>query len=351
MASIQGYLQETPSKLLEIIERGEELFAEVKKEKITKILLTGSGTSFHSALQMAPQMQKLLKLEVRAVYPFTINEATFLENNGETLVVGISQGGSSYSTYNAMKLAKNSGCITASMAGEEQAFIDEMADFVLTVHCGSEKVGAKTKGFYCTKLNLLLLALYLGVEQGTVSKETFEQQLDGVKSAAEQFSKVYDTSVQWISANKERLVQAKEIRVTGPAAIYGDVLESALKMLETMRCPVSGYEFEEFIHGIYNAINEDSMVFILDNGDEPRSEKMKEVLSEWSENIFLITTYDSKQADLVLPATAEQDFMTFNVIILLQLICGEIPALRGVDPSTPKDPQFHMKLGSKKFNR
>ena len=63
--------------------------------------------------------------------------------------------------------------------------------------------------------------------------------------------------------------------MTGPAAIYGDVLESALKLLETMRCPVSGYEFEEFIHGIYNAINEDSMVFILDNGDEPRSEKMK----------------------------------------------------------------------------
>ena len=55
----------------------------------------------------------------------------------------------------------------------------------------------------------------------------------------------------------------KEIRVTGPAAIYGDVLESALKLLETMRCPVSGYEFEEFIHGIYNAINEDSMVFIF----------------------------------------------------------------------------------------
>ena len=172
-----------------------------------------------------------------------------------------------------MKLAKSKGCITASMAGEEQAFIDEMADFVLTVHCGPEKAGAKTKGFYCTKLNLLLLALYLGLEQGTISEETFEQQIQGVKTAAGQFQAVYETSLKWISANQERLVTAKEIRVTGPAAIYGDVLESALKLLETMRCPVSGYEFEEFIHGIYNAINEDSMVFILDNGDEPRSEK------------------------------------------------------------------------------
>ncbi|MEB6038786.1 SIS domain-containing protein [Enterococcus gallinarum] len=351
MASIQEYLQETPSKLLEIIEKGDRLFSSIKKEKITRIFLTGSGTSYHSALQMAPQMQKLLQLEVRAVYPFTITEETFLSDNEQTLVVGISQGGSSFSTYNAMKLAKSKGCITASMAGEEQAFIDEMADFVLTVHCGPEKAGAKTKGFYCTKLNLLLLALYLGLEQGTISEETFEQQIQGVKTAAGQFQAVYETSLKWISANQERLVTAKEIRVTGPAAIYGDVLESALKLLETMRCPVSGYEFEEFIHGIYNAINEDSMVFILDNGYEPRSEKMKEVLSEWSDTIFLITTYESDAADLVLPVTTDPKFMTFNFIVLLQLICGEIPHLRGVDPSTPKDPQFHMKLGSKKFNR
>ena len=135
------------------------------------------------------------------------------------------------------------------------------------------KAGAKTKGFYCTKLNLLLLALYLGLEQGTISEETFEQQIQRGENCCWTVQAVYETSLKWISANQERLVTAKEIRVTGPAAIYGDVLESALKLLETMRCPVSGYEFEEFIHGIYNAINEDSMVFILDNGDEPRSER------------------------------------------------------------------------------
>ena len=75
MASIQEYLQETPSKLLEIIEK-ETVFFKYQKEKSLGFL-TGSGTSYHSALQMAPQMQKLLQLEVRAVYPFTITEETF----------------------------------------------------------------------------------------------------------------------------------------------------------------------------------------------------------------------------------------------------------------------------------
>lgn len=72
-----------------------------------------------------------------------ITKDTFKGKNEKTLIIGISQGGSSYSTYNAMKLAKECGCITASMAGCENALIDEAADYILTVYCGEEKAGAK----------------------------------------------------------------------------------------------------------------------------------------------------------------------------------------------------------------
>ncbi|WP_207940729.1 hypothetical protein DOK78_001740 [Enterococcus sp. DIV2402] len=351
MSTIENYMLETPERMLEIIDRSAELFAEVKKAAIKKIVITGSGTSYHSALQMSKQLQHLLQMEVYAIYPFAITEDTFLQDNEQTLVVGISQGGSSYSTYNAMKLAKSKGCLTASMAGGPDAFIDEVADYVLTVYCGEELAGAKTKGFYCTKLNLLLLALYIGVEQDRVSLSVFDEKIEEVKKAAAYFKEVYDVSEQWIEEHKETLANAQEIRITGPANSYGDILESALKLLETMRCPVTGYEFEEFIHGIYNAINEKSTVFILDDGSESRSKKMKEVLSDWSDSIFLVTNYETKDADLVLPTTQNKDFLTFNFIIPLQLICAKISTLRGVDPSTPKDPKFHMKLGSKKFNK
>lgn len=351
MKTIESYMLETPEKMEIIIEQAPKLFSDVKKAEIKRIILTGSGTSYHSGLQISQQMQELLKMDVRAMYPFEITENTFLSDNEHTLVVGISQGGSSYSTYNAMKLAKEHGCLTASMAGMENAFIDEVADYVLTVACGEELAGAKTKGFYCTKLNLLLLALYLGQVKGTVSDSVFNQKISSVLEAANHFRDVFDASEKWIEANQDALKDIKDIRITGPASLYGDILESALKLLETMRCPVTGYEFEEFIHGIYNAINEQSTVFILDSGDEPRSERMQEVLSGWSKTIYLITNYDSEKADLILPTVKNEEMLTFNFIIPLQLICAKIPILRGVDPSTPKDPQFHMKLGSKKFNK
>ena len=267
MGMIEEYILETPEKMEYILGKAEELFSEVVKKEINKIIITGSGTSFHSGIQMADQMQKIMNIEVRAMYPFMINDETFINDNSKTLVVGISQGGSSYSTYNAMKLAKTNGCLTASMAGCESAYIDEQADYILTVYCGEELAGAKTKGYYCTKLNLLLLSLYYSLSNKLVSEKQFEEKIEQIKDAISQFTSVHKAAADWIDKNSESLKNSKEIRLTGPANLYGDVLESALKQLETLRCPVTGYEFEEFIHGIYNAIDENSTVFILDNGE------------------------------------------------------------------------------------
>ncbi|MDT2704231.1 SIS domain-containing protein [Enterococcus dongliensis] len=350
MGMIEEYILETPEKMKYIVEKAEELFSEVVKKEVNKIIITGSGTSFHSGIQMADQMQKIMNIEVHAMYPFMINDETFINDSSKTLVIGISQGGSSYSTYNAMKLAKANGCLTASMAGCKSAYIDEQADFILTVYCGEELAGAKTKGYYCTKLNLLLFSLHYSLNNKLISERQFEEKIEQIRDSISRFSGVHKAAAEWIDKNSEALKDSKEIRVTGPASLYGDVLESALKQLETLRCPVTGYEFEEFIHGIYNAINENSTVFILDNGQESRSKKMKEVLSTWSDNIYLISNKD-KEADLYLPTTDYVDMETFNFIIPMQLICDKIPTLRGVDPSAPKDPQFHMKLGSKKFNK
>lgn len=44
-------------------------------------------------------------------------------------------------------------------------------------------------------------------------------------------------------------------------------------------------------------------------------------------------------------------YKTYEYIIPVQLICAYVPQLKGIDPSTPKDKDFHRKLGSKKLDR
>jgi glucosamine 6-phosphate synthetase-like amidotransferase/phosphosugar isomerase protein len=347
---IQDYMQETPEKMKEMIGLADQLFSEVRKESFTRIIVTGSGTSYHSGLQTQKLMQAVTKTRVDVYYPFAINEDTFIGDPSKTLVIGISQGGSSYSTYNAMKLAKEAGCKIASMAGKKEALIDELADFILTVECGDEKAGAKTKGFYCTKLNLTLFAYQYAREKGTLAEDSYQEEIKAIEKNADHFLEIYDTSLQWLERNKEKLSQAKDIRVIGTSEIYGDTLESALKLLETIRIPVTGYEFEEFIHGIYNAINEDSTIIILDTGVEKRVQKMIEVLSEWTEHIYVIgSDVDDHEQNLKADFINHPYYRTYEYIIPVQLICAEVPSLKGVDPSIPKDPQFHKKLGSKKL--
>jgi glucoselysine-6-phosphate deglycase len=349
---IEDYMQETPGKMKEMIQNADQLFSEIRTQKIERIVVTGSGTSYHSGLQTQKLIQHFTEVPVDVYYPFAIDKETFIGDTSKTFVIGISQGGSSYSTYNAMKIAKEAGCMVASMAGQEDALIDEVADFILTVKCGEEKAGAKTKGFYCTKLNLTLFALQLATETGKLSEEEYVSEITALEKSADQFLKTYNVALQWVETNKEKLSGAKDIRVIGTSEIYGDTLESALKLLETLRIPVTGYEFEEFIHGIYNAINEDSTVIILDTGVEKRVGKMIEVLSNWTDHIYVIgSEFNDNPQNMKVKFLNHPYYKTYEYIIPIQLICAQIPPLKGVDPSIPKDPQFHQKLGSKKISK
>lgn len=351
--NIKDYLKETPAKMKGIIDLSNELFSTIKKVEINRIIITGSGTSYHSGAQVQQKMRELTGLSVEAYYPFQITKEVLTKDAEYTLFIGISQGGSSYSTYNAMKLANELGCTVASMAGTENALIDEVADFILTVQCGEEKAGAKTKGYYCTKLNLLLLALYIGEEKGTISTEETMQIIETLKNTSDAFLDVYYSAEEWVERNSEKLKNAKDIRIVGTNELYGDTLESALKLLETMRVPVTGYEFEEFIHGIYNAVNEDSTIVFLHTGEEPRVNKLISVLSDWTDNIYIIGSKVEgfEEKNFVIENGDNYLYHSFVYPIALQLICAMIPTLKGINPSTPKDPTFHMKLESKKLNK
>ncbi len=170
----------------------------------------------------------------------------------------------------------------------------------------------------------MLLGLQIAREKGIISSEKYNEEINKILDAINRFEAVYKLSKQWIERNKEKLVNSKEIRIIGHSDIYGDTLEAALKLLETMRIPVTGYEFEEFIHGIYNAINSDSTIFILDTGKEPRVTKMIDVLSGWTENVFAIgRDVTENDKNLKIDITDNPYYQTFNFIVPIQLICGK----------------------------
>ena len=271
--------------------------------------------------------------------------------SGKALVIGISQGGGSLSTLAAMERARAAGHLTASMAGEAPAAIDQAADLILTVPCGEERAGAKTKGYHCTILNLILLALAVASRQQRLSDEERKALLVRMERTFNHLPTLIEASQAWVLNHARPLIDSADIRLTGPAGLFGTVQEGALKMLETLRCPVAGYEFEEFIHGIYNAFDERSTLIMLDPHPDERQDRLAEILSGWTPHIYRIGPHvDNNGKNMPFTFINDPDFAIFEYIIPLQMVCARLPPVKGVDPAIPKDPQFHQKMKSKKLN-
>ncbi|HCI6933927.1 TPA: SIS domain-containing protein, partial [Klebsiella quasipneumoniae subsp. quasipneumoniae] len=251
---VEDYMNETPARLLAMLtQTREDLWQAAKAladRGISRIILTGSGTSYHGALTARSFMQQWCGIPVDVYWPFLLDE-TALSLSDKALVIGISQGGGSLSTLAAMERARAAGHLTASMAGEAPAAIDQAADLILTVPCGEERAGAKTKGYHCTILNLILLALAVASRQQRLSDEERKALLVRMERTFNHLPTLIEASQAWVLNHARPLIDSADIRLTGPAGLFGTVQEGALKMLETLRCPVAGYEFEEFIHGIY----------------------------------------------------------------------------------------------------
>lgn len=78
---------------------------------------------------------------------------------------------------------------------------------------------------------------------------------------------------------------------------------------------------------------------------------MIEVLSGWTEITYVIgRDVEESSQNMKVEFINHPFYKTYEYIIPVQLICAQIPPLRGVDPSIPKDPRFHQKLESKKIS-
>ncbi len=144
-----------------------------------------------------------------------------------------------------------------------------------------------------------------------------------------------EASQAWVLNHARPLIDSADIRLTGPARLFGTVQEGALKMLETLRCPVAGYEFEEFIHGIYNAFDERSTLIMLDPFPDERQDRLAEILGGWTQHIYRIgPQVENNGKNMPFAFINDPDFAVFEYIIPLQMVCARLPPVKGIDHNT-----------------
>jgi len=350
------YILEEKRVFMEILKNREKIaegFSEYwKQNEIKELVICGSGTSYHSAVAVRTFLERILKIRVRAEYPMTFKDLQEIYEPA-TLFIGISQGGQSRSTLDAILKAKAGGLFVVAISENIQAEIFQDADLTIPLKCGPELSVAKTKGYIATMGILLVLGLEASKAKGTVSNHEFDGYLERLKTVGMNFDQLIDLSEKWLDLVKDELISSRRIIVVGYKEQYANVLEGALKLLETLRYGIYGYEIEEFYHGIYNSIQSDTYIIYLASEGEYKEKvrKLREVLSGYTSHQFVITKgiegYQPSKKDCILPFVDDPDFSVFEYILPLQVIASKIPYELGIDPFRASDPKFHSKVGSK----
>lgn len=275
MADMADYIQEQPSVLRAIFDGRKEntaLFVrQLSHVKPTHIYLIASGSSRNAASAAADFMAAVLKTDVTVAAPSYLPQIF----SKSPYAVYISQGGSSTNTLCAME--KLAGIPHLALTGRKECRLNEVCENVMSIGCGEETAGPKTKGYTATVLTLSLMALEAAKALGSISEDAYRMYCNGFDNAISQLSTNLESVYAWFAQNKEAVMSISKCCIIGKNTASQAAFEGALKIDETMLIPAAAYEFEEFLHGPACTLDSEmaGIYFIPDESDCDYERMMK----------------------------------------------------------------------------
>lgn len=233
--------------------------------ELESIYFVAHGSSFNAAVSTAGFIAHAACLRTHTVTPanFLYNSAGLVqEDRKRTLVVAISQTGTSSGALVALREAKRLGFRTLGVTDADKSPMGTEPDEVLFLRCGEENSNAKTKGYSATLLLLLLLGIYLGLARGTLSAQQAQELLQDLENQTGKLDSVQEQILHWCSENDFGSA-LRDFYVLGYGMNFGTAMEGQLKLMETACIPTMFNDIGEFSHGMHRSITKDSTVLLL----------------------------------------------------------------------------------------
>lgn len=348
------YILESREAVRSIIANQERIFTGAleycRKKNIEQIYLLGSGTSYHASAAAESVVEEKLGIKLFTRYPmeFVDNENIF---NSNTLVIGISHAGRSSGTIQALDKARRLGLLTIAMTAEPASPITEHGDRSVIIEIGEELAGPKTKGFIGSIATIVMLGLKMAVQNGKITEDEKDELAKRMADSSDHIPGIAKSACEWYKRNAEDLKKCRRLIVLGCESCMSAMLEGTLKILEAVRCSVTGYELEEFMHGVYHSIDADTYLLYLGYSGKhyERMIRMMDYLgSEKGSHNYLITSEQGqdKRENFVYPFDNDPYFASMEYVVPLQVLARKLSQDLGIDCNISSDPEFHKKMES-----
>ncbi len=308
----------------------------------SRIIIVACGTSWHAALLAEYVIEELCRTPVEVEYASEFRYRNPIINKGD-IIIAISQSGETADTLVAIERAKENGAIIFGIVNVVGSSIARISDGGAYTHAGPEIGVASTKAFSGQLAVLMMMALKIAKEKGTISNERYNNlllELDAVPEKVEAILK----SADLIKAIAEKYKGSTDALFLGRGYNFPIALEGALKLKEISYIHAEGYPAAEMKHGPIALVDENLPVIFVatkDSYHEKIVSNIQEIKARKGKVIAIIT-----EGDEVIPGLADDVFYVpaadeiiapMLSTIPLQLLSYYVGIAKGVDVDKPRN--------------
>ncbi|MDR7252514.1 glucosamine--fructose-6-phosphate aminotransferase (isomerizing) [Nocardioides sp. BE266] len=231
-----------------------------------RVLLVARGSSDNAAIYGRYLLEVAAGVPASLAAPSVATHYRARLDLSDTVVVSVSQSGSTTEIVETQEWARSCGAATVGVTNVEGSPLAESADVPLVTQAGPEVAVPATKTYLTQLVALGVLADALGADvAGDLARVP-----DAVTGLLG-----HDVSVA-----SEALAAADRVVVSGRGLLLGTALETALKMEETCLRPVRGYSYADLRHGPISVVSEGLLAVLVGSAHGPLAEPMADLVRD-----------------------------------------------------------------------
>ena len=307
-----------------------------------RIMIIACGTSWHAGLVAEYIIEELCRIPVEVEYASEFRYRNPIVNPGD-VIIAISQSGETADTLVALEKAKENGAFIFGVVNAVGSSIARISHAGAYTHAGHEIGVASTKAFTGQLAVLMMIALKIAIEKGTVSPERYQQLLTELADVPEKVNAILQNAEE-IKTIALKYKDAKDFLFLGRGYNFPIALEGALKMKEISYIHAEGYPAAEMKHGPIALVDPDlPVVFIAtkDSYHEKIISNMQEIKARRGKIISVITEGDEMSPtlsnDTISIPSADELIAPIISVIPLQLLSYYTGIAKGIDVDKPRN--------------
>ena len=292
---------------------------------IKKIVIVASGSSYHCARFAVDLVEKISKIETRAIYSSEFLIKNIIPKDKNTLYIFITQSGETSDTLKSLERVKTETSLpTLCITNKENSTIWDACDYQVACYAGVENGIAATKSFTSQMLCLILISLKLieNLESEVITKN-LKQSLFGLPDVIQKAIR----KRKEVKKLAKHIAKEKVVVLTADGISYSLAKEGALKIKETSYKNISAAIFGEFMHGHVAVLNNKAtLIFIsVDKILERSIANLNKIKEDYNPTIVIIGGSDKRvESHYHIDVDCENEIQQlFANVVILQLIALE----------------------------